>query len=261
MARAHSRRGACNLVGQLEPWESVVLRARDRRGDRERSSSARARRSPQGAVLFPPARRLSSRHALREAEAQLKLAELRLTAALRSFPGTTSWPPPRWIEATATLREPARAVDLRPHRARSDDDPRSASTACWGSGSYRRAIASPIDTDLVTIDACRSSSGSPSRSPEPIVEMAKQDTPLTVAVSPFPGGDLPRPGLLRLAVARPEEPAAPPEGGRAESGPAPPRGALRQPCTSRRRAPRTFCSPLNRAVVFDPDGTLRLPYR
>ena len=170
-----------NLVGQLEPWESVVLRA-ETDGVIETIEFREGEEVAAGTVLFH-LRDAEQQARLREAEAQLKLAEHAYGRA-QKLSGNNIMAAAEMDQATANLSATRARVDL----ARVELD-RTTIRAPFD-GALGARLVSPgdritDDTDLVTIDAVARLRLAFSV-PEPIVEMVKQDTPLTVAVSPFP---------------------------------------------------------------------------
>jgi membrane fusion protein (multidrug efflux system) len=170
-----------SLVGQLEPWESVVLRA-ETDGVIEAVEFREGEEVAAGAVLFR-LRDGEQQARLREADAQLKLAE-HAHGRARALSGDRIMAAAEMDQATANLDAARARVDL----ARVELD-RTTVRAPFD-GVLGARLVSPgdritDDTDLVTIDAVAQLRLAFSV-PEPIVELVKADMPLSIAVSPYP---------------------------------------------------------------------------
>jgi membrane fusion protein (multidrug efflux system) len=170
-----------NLVGQLEPWESVMLRA-ERAGVIESIAAEEGAEVAAGTVIFR-LRDDEQQARVREAEADLLLAEQAHTRA-RTLAGRNIMAAAELDQATANLQAARARLDL----ARVELD-RTEIRAPFD-GVLGARLVSPGDrvttrTDLATIDAVARLRLAFSV-PEPIMEWVKPDMPLEIAVSPFP---------------------------------------------------------------------------
>jgi membrane fusion protein, multidrug efflux system len=175
-----------NLVGQLEPWESVVLRS-ETDGVVEAIEFREGEETAAGQVLFR-LRDDEQQARLRDAEAQLLLAEHAHRRA-RSLAGQNIMAAAELDQATANLEVARARIDL----ARVELDRMTIRAPFDGALGAR--LVSPgdritDDTDLVKIDAVAKLRLAFTL-PEPIVELVRGDMPLSVAVSPFPDESFP----------------------------------------------------------------------
>lgn len=170
-----------SLVGQLEPWESVVLRA-ETAGVVESVEFREGDEAKAGQALF----RLRDdwqQARLRDAEAQLLLAEHAHRRA-QSLAGQNIMAAAELDQATANLEVARARIDL----ARVEIE-RTTIRAPFD-GALGARLVSPGDrvtegTDLVKIDAVATLRLAFTL-PEPIVDLVRNDMPLAVSVSPFP---------------------------------------------------------------------------
>jgi membrane fusion protein (multidrug efflux system) len=170
-----------SLVGQLEPWESVVLRS-ETDGIIESVEFREGEETTAGQVLFR-LRDDEQQARLRDAEAQLLLAEHAHRRA-RSLAGQNIMAAAELDQATANLEVARARIDL----ARVELERMTIRAPFDGALGAR--LVSPgdritDDTDLVKIDAVAKLRLAFTL-PEPIVDLVRSDMPLAVAVSPFP---------------------------------------------------------------------------
>lgn len=237
------------LVGQLEAWESVVLRA-ETTGVIEGIGFQEGAEVSAGTVLFR-LRDDEQQARLREAEAQLQLAQQAFDRA-KALAGKNITARAELDQATANLAAARARADL----ARIELE-RTEIRAPFD-GVMGARLVSPGDrvtrsTDLAAIEAVAQLRLA-FAVPEPIVEWVRADMPLRVSVSPFPGESFPgqtyfvspsldprsRQLLLKAIVPNPDRRLRP--------------GFFANVQLDPTRSAEVLVAPES-AVVFDPDGT------